>query len=65
MTEYRKHFFKCVDTLLKALSASAFFGVFAYASDVGTVCYWHATDDGDDVGLSDEAIIIEVIDLEN
>ena len=65
MTENRKHFFKCVDTLLKTLSAAAFFGVFALTSDVGTVGYWHATDDGDDVSLSDETVIIEVIDLEN
>jgi hypothetical protein len=65
VTDDRKHFFRCVDTLLKALSASAFFGLFAFTCDVGTVGYWHATDYGDDISLSDEAVIIEVIDLEN
>lgn len=65
MRKHRKHLFKGIHTFLETLGTTTFFGVLSFASDVGAVSDRHTTDEGDDIGLGNESVHIEIVDLKN
>ena len=63
--ENLQHFVQSVDTFLEVLRTTTFGGILAFAANAIVLSDWHAADDGGNISLADQAVLVEVVHAEN